>query len=559
MQQREELIEQLFLRLVATRSDTSSEYEKVIEEIILTWLKSRDYFKENPDLIGTWPVKNDPYRREVVYALVRGKECRETIILMHHHDCVDIEDYGKLKNLALRPDELREAMMQRRQSPAVQADLVSGEWIFGRGTADMKAGAAIQLGLIDHFSRCRDFAGNILLLSVPDEESLSHGMLAAAELLVELQVKHDLDYLLAINSEPYFNNSKNKAIMYEGSVGKIMPIIYVKGVKSHIGDPYNGINPSLILAGIQSLTELNVTLCDRVNQDATPPPIWVNLKDRKKAYDASIPDAATGYFNWLTFSRTPVEILTQLKMICEKSLAQTMNRFEQSYLDYCRLTDDEPDVITFEPRVIDFAELFELGLQSGKEKFLQACELYQDQMEKLLQQKVITLPEAGIRLVEFIADYVDLEGPTVVVAVSGPYYPHVANALIADGERFNLHERVDRISRELYNVAYATQAYFMGISDLSYCSWPGGEEDIAAFKKNSPGWGKIYQLPFVAMQTFKMSVLNVGPWGKDLHKPSERVYARDVYRRIPTILERLMNEIFSFVGKEKKTDEERIY
>lgn len=346
--------------------------------------------------------------------------------------------------------------------------------------------------------------------------------------------------------------------MYEGSVGKIMPIIYVKGVKSHIGDPYNGINPSLILAGIQSLTELNVKLCDRVNQDATPPPIWVNLKDRKKAYDASIPDAATGYFNWLTFSRTPVEILTQLKMICENALAQTMNRFEQSYLDYCRLTDDEPDVITFEPRVIDFAELFEIGLQSGKEKFLQACELYQDQMEKLLQQKVITLPEAGIRLVEFIADYVDLEGPTVVVAVSGPYYPHVANALIADGERFNLHERVDRISRELYNVAYATQAYFMGISDLSYCSWPGGEEDIAAFKKNSPGWGKIYQLPFAAMQTFKMSVLNVGPWGKDLHKPSERVYARDVYRRIPTILERLMNEIFSFVGQQKKADEERV-
>lgn len=542
MHNRRKLIEQLFLRLVATRSDTNTFYEKVIEEIILTWLKSRDYFKENPDFVGTRPVKNDPHQREVVWALVKGTG-KDTVILLHHHDAVDIEDYGKMKNLALRPDELRDAMLLRKQSPQVKADLESGEWIFGRGTADMKAGAAIQLSLVDEFSRLEEFTGNILLLSVPDEESLSLGMLAASELMYDLAREYELEYILAVNSEPYFNNVKNKAIMYEGSVGKIMPIIYVKGVKSHIGDPYNGINPSLILANIQSLTELNVGLCDRVGDDATPPPIWVNLKDRKKAYDASIPDAATGYFNWLSFTRTPSQILTQLKAICEKAIQQTMQKFEQSYLDFCRLTDDEPDVISFEPQVIDYSQLQQMALEN--DRFATEFSAFQEEVKELLGKNLITLPEAGIRLLEFVADFVDLEGPTVVVAVSGPFYPHVSNNLLENGKRFDLHERVNRLAKELFNISYTSQAYFMGISDLSYTSWSGKNEDIDAFKNNSPGWNGIYRIPFQALQSFKMPVVNLGPWGKDLHKVTERVNARDVYERIPEILLRLLHEIFA--------------
>jgi arginine utilization protein RocB len=528
---------------VATRSDTNSLYERVVEEIILTWLKSREYFKQNPSLVGTRDIFNDKNERELVWALVKGKG-NKTIVLVHHHDAVDIEDYGKIKNLAFRPDELREAMLTRKFSDSVKKDLASGEWIFGRGTADMKAGAAIQLNLIDEFSQKEDFEGNLLLLSVPDEETLSKGMLSAVELMEELHQEHGLEYILTINSEPYFNNVKNKAIMYEGSVGKIMPIVYVKGVRSHIGDPYNGINPSLILANIQSLTELNVDLCDKVGDDATPPPIWVNLKDRKKAYDASIPDAATGYFNWLTFTKSPFTILALLKKLCQKALEDSLQKFEQSYLNFCRLTDDEPDVISFEPRVIDYDTLWNEAVESGGDKFEAAFEKFLKKVNDLLDENVITLPEAGIRLIEFVADYIDLDGPTIVVAISGPYYPHITNSIIEGGERFDLHQRVNRISKELFNIEYKSKAYFMGISDLSYAAWAGNDKDVLAIKENSPGWDTIYKIPFKALQTLKMPVVNIGPWGKDLHKPSERVYARDVYVRIPAILEKLITEVF---------------
>ncbi|GAB4273536.1 MAG: M20/M25/M40 family metallo-hydrolase [Candidatus Rifleibacteriota bacterium] len=545
MPDRRAVIEPLFLRLVATQSDTNTIYEGVIEEIILTWLKSREYFKRNPDHVGTRAIAGDPCHREIVWALVKG-EGDKTVILMHHHDAVDIEDYGKLRHLALRPDELKEELKKRKVSDDVRADLNSDNWIFGRGTADMKSGAAIQLSLIDEFSEFENFSGNLLLISVPDEETLSKGMLFATELLDDLKKVYNLKYIFTINSEPYFNNVKNKAIMYEGSVGKIMPIIYVKGVKSHIGDPYNGINPSLILANIQSATELNVKLCDIVSGDATPPPIWVNLKDRKKAYDASIPDAATGYFNWLTFTRSPADIIRALKEICVQALEETMKKFEKSYLDYCFLTNDEPDVVNFEPRVIEFSELYRDALTMSGAKFKEDFETYQDEVNELLMKNSITLPEAGIRLMEFTADYADLDGPTVVVAISGPYYPHVSNCIMKDVPDYELHKIVNEISYEKFNVNYISKAYFMGISDLSYASWAGEDSDVEVIRENSPGWDKIYHIPFDKLQKLKMPVVNIGPWGKDLHKTTERVFACDVYERIPYILKSLIIRILSF-------------
>ncbi|PKL46256.1 MAG: hypothetical protein CVV42_17145 [Candidatus Riflebacteria bacterium HGW-Riflebacteria-2] len=544
MTSRREQIEPLFLRLIAARSDTNTSYELVIEEIMLNWLKSRSYFSQNPDHVGTWRVENDQHHREVVWALVKGQGNR-TIVLLHHHDAVDIEDYGKLKYCALRPDELAQQLATRNLGRSARKDLESGEWMFARGCADMKSGAAIQLALLEEFSELENFAGNILLISVPDEETISKGMLSAVELLCDLRQRYQLEYVLTINSEPYFNQVKDKAIMYEGSVGKIMPVVFVKGVRSHISDPYNGINPSLILAQIQCLSELNVSLCDQVGDDATPPPVWVNLKDRKRAYDASIPDAASGYFNWLTFTRSPVQVFETMLDISQKALDDVMTRMLHSYSAFCRLNKDEEAELDFVPRVLDFKTLYNQAVAKGGEHFQVLYEEYQYLLNELLSRNEIVLPEATIRLIEFTVDYVDLEGPAVVVAVSGPYYPHVANVLLENGDRYHLARRVNDISLQRYGVEYTSKAYFMGISDLSYASWNGNEQDVLAIRENSPGWDAIYHIPFDSVQSLRMPVVNIGPWGKDLHKMTERVYLKDVYERVPEILAQLITDILA--------------
>ncbi len=535
----EEKIKPLFKVLMSIQSDTNTSREVIIEEVILKWIESQPYFSENPHLCGAIPIDQDPHRRQVIWALVKGKSDK-TVVLMHHHDAVDIEEYGHIKHLALEPELLLEALKDKTLSNQTKKDLESGEWTFGRGSADMKSGAAIQLVLSAHFSEIKDFEGNILLLSVPDEETLSRGMLQSIPLMTSLRDKYQLDYVLAINSEPYFNQIKGKALFYQGSVGKVMPILYVKGVKSHIGDPFSGFNPSLVLADLQRKTELNVDLCDVHKLEATPPPVWVNLKDRKKTYDASIPEAATGYFNWLTFTRSTQSIMDKLVSLSKRTLRDTLSHFQDAYENYCNLTGIIPDEISFRPEVLTFSQLYDRASQKKPEAFEQEYIAYQEKVIDALHENKITLPEASTRLIEFAIDWVELEGPAIVVAISGPYYPHINNHFIDKKLSFPLEKTINEIAASKYDLVFEGQEFFMGISDMSYAAWSGNTEDIDIIKANSPGWDYVYHIPFDELSTISMPVVNIGPWGKDLHKVTERVLTKDVYERMPYIIKELI-------------------
>ena len=99
--------------------------------------------------------------------------------------------------------------------------------------------------------------GNLLLLSLPDEENLSAGMRAATLLMKDLKARFGLDYRLMINTEPHTRLEPGTGVLYEGSLGKIMPLVYVKGQAAHVSQIFNGFNPLLLLAEIVRRTELN--------------------------------------------------------------------------------------------------------------------------------------------------------------------------------------------------------------------------------------------------------------------------------------------------------------
>ncbi len=68
----------------------------------------------------------------------------------------------------------------------------------------MKAGIALHISMVER--ACNgEFDGNILLLSVPDEEVNSLGMRKAVPVLLELARKHQLDFSLMLNAEPVFS------------------------------------------------------------------------------------------------------------------------------------------------------------------------------------------------------------------------------------------------------------------------------------------------------------------------------------------------------------------
>ena len=95
----------------------------------------------------------------------------------------------------------------------------------------MKAALALQLGVLEAYAS--DPAGgqvNLLYLSVGDEESYSRGMRGALGLLCQLKDEFDLDYVLAVDSEPFEAGSDKEKVLHIGTVGKLMPVVVAQGV-----------------------------------------------------------------------------------------------------------------------------------------------------------------------------------------------------------------------------------------------------------------------------------------------------------------------------------------
>ena len=120
-------------------------------------------------------------------------------------------------------------------------------------------------------------------------------MHSAVVLLNKLKEEYNLKYIIIINSEPHQITDKDIGVLSEGSVGKIMPFIYVRGYLSHVGKVFEGFNPVGLLARIISKTELNLELSYFIEGEVSPPPTWLYVRDSKSHYDVSMPLSTSAY------------------------------------------------------------------------------------------------------------------------------------------------------------------------------------------------------------------------------------------------------------------------
>ncbi|MBU3098212.1 M20/M25/M40 family metallo-hydrolase [Clostridium sp. DSM 17811] len=537
MEDYEKKIKDTLEELISIQSDTGTSLEKDIEKYLYNWLQKLDYFKSNTNSLGSYPLKNDSLERAVVWGLVKGVG-RKTVILLNHHDVVDAYDYQTLKTYAYQPALLREMLKNVELAKDVEEDLISGEWIFARGAADMKAGIAIQLSIIEAFSKQQNFNGNILFISVADEESLSLGMRSSAELLEKIKNKFDLEYTILIDSEPHQKTENNEGVFHTGSVGKLMPVVYVRGKKTHIGDIFQGFNPLLLLSQIASETELNSDFSDVVENEVSPPPSWNYFRDGKKCYDASIPDSAGGYFSVLTLKRTPKIILEQLLEISKQTFENVICKMNKNYSNYLNKKNEVERKLPWKTNVKTFSQIYNDAIEQSGEKFLLDYHLTIDKLKIDIKNDIISMPESNMALICKTLEYITDKTPMVVIAFSPPYYPHISinDFKELDNNVSDIGNEVVRIAREVCYETYSKRNYFMGISDMSYAALNESENVIPHIEFNMPLWKNMYDIPFETIKQLNIPSINIGPYGKDLHKFTERVFTLDVIRQTPRLI-----------------------
>lgn len=532
-------IKELLYGYIGVESFTFSQNERLVEPFLKEYFDSIPYFKDHPKLCGTYEIKDDPLGRNVCFGMVRGRG-NKAVVLIHHCDVVGIEDFKLLKDYAFMPDELGEKLMDVKDSLPEDAakDLTSGDWLFGRGGCDMKGGGSIQWTLLKRYSEIEDFEGNVIVVAVPDEENMSAGMRAAVRLLAELKDRYGLDYRMMINSEPQQRKDPETGIFSEGTVGKVLPFVYVRGYLSHVGKVFEGFNPVNLMSEIVRRTELNMDFTDAVSGECSPPPTWLWLKESKTVYDVSMPLSMAGCLSVLTLNQTPMSVISRVKKICEDSFEVILKDMRESYARFVSVAEPVAKELPWEPCTMSFMELYDEALKLHGDSFKSAYEVELSALTEKIHSGELNIIESNFELVEKVFEYIDDLSPRVIYGLIPPYYPNVSNYYFEGlGERKDITPLLNEFTMKEFGQRYVNEYFYTGICDLSFSGISESEEVTAALNEYMPLFGKYYDIPFKELEKISMPCINIGPWGKDFHKLTERVYKPDLYEHTPAILD----------------------
>lgn len=529
-------VKELLMSLISIPSDSGSSREAKLGEWIYEQISSHKYFRDHPEDCGK-EYGSDWLHRPVVWAYKKGKSSR-TVLIGGHYDTADLESYGRLLSYACDPVRLREELRKSDlRDKSVREDLENEDWLFGRGTADMKSGLAVAMYTLFHEEEPEC---GILFLAVCDKEKLSSGMRRAVLLLDRLKERYGLNIRLCLMGEAQFESScrdKTFAIC-AGGIGKILPLIITKGLPAYVANPMEGLNANLMMAKLVSNIEWNTSLITADRGMVSQPPSIQMMKDFKVGYDATVPEYAACCVNLLFYGAGKEhDLIGKLKESCRESMKELRSCYVAAYRKCLELGAISEERQEFTIPVMDLKEL-ETYTRTRRPDYEERRRELNERMKARIIQNEDNIQKAGAHYIRELIRLSGIQGPLVVVGIMPPYYPCVT----AYDQDINVFAVETIISDELcgYGLSAVSYPYCPGITDISYlsCMYP---EEAEKTLQNITMPAEIYDIPFPVITSLNIPTYLVGPRARGLHMATERVYLPDVETILPGIYHRLVN------------------
>ncbi|QQK81350.1 M20/M25/M40 family metallo-hydrolase [Salicibibacter cibi] len=527
-----EQAEWLTMKLVALDSTNGSAGEIEISDYLHKLIRSFPYFQKHPEHIWLQTIPND--KRKNVFAFLPGKaNAKETILFHAHYDTVGIEDYGTLSAHAFDPEALLAYFSDDVTNTEIREDAATGDWLFARGSADMKSGIAVHLVNLLRFAEHERPTGNILLLITADEESEHAGMKAAITELQYLRNEWRIHYKAAINNDyisPQYEGDSTR-YMYTGTCGKVLPCFYVAGKESHVGDTMTTVNPTSIASKLNLELHNNVEIAEQMKEEFILPPTCLYQRDNKQTYDVQTATSAYIYFNFCLYERTVHEATTRLLEIARRSAEEVSKEYESRYQAFTKQMGRDPKNLDWSVEVTTF------------EAFKKELEALNAPVADTIEQTAHTFRHLDIRerffkIVEAMQMLDPARKPRVVLFYAPPFLPH--NHL-QEGAKDHDHllktlDEALAASEKISGETYRIRRFFPFISDSSYLAIQESDDELAALIDNFPRWGKDYEVPLSEIRKLSIPALNMGVYGKDAHQWSERLYKPFSFRVLPGLI-----------------------
>lgn len=526
--------------LVSIPSIVKTSGESDVANWIYNYYEELDYYKENHEYLRLQLTENDEIQRYNTIAMVKGTkgDSNRTIILMGHLDTVGVDDFGVNSQFAFDPESLPEVLRKLQPGPDVLKDIDSGEYMFGRGALDMKSGVAGHMYLIKYFSENPDeLEGNLIAIAECDEEDNSHGIISALSVLSEWKESYNLEYIAAINADystPYHDLDENRYV-YFGTIGKLLPSFYVTGKETHVGQAFGGLNPNTLIAEINRNIELNPELSDIAQGEVTVPPTSLKQTDTKVGYTVQTPLAAYSYFNFFTHSMSPKDVMVKVKEKAIESFDNVVERLNESYKKYCELGGHIYTVLPWETRVYTWEEFYnEISTIHGDKFTVFIHNFARDLNEK---NPTMDLRDFSVQVIEETWKWSMDKSPTIIIYYSSTFSARIEMIGKTDLELqlLNSVKRSINLVQEHSDKPIVTKMFYPYISDSSFMAISDDIADLNSLEKNMPAWGSKYIHPIKEILEINVPVVNIGTFGKDGHKMTERVHMKYTFENVPNI------------------------
>lgn len=399
-----------------------------------------------------------------------------------------------------------------------------------------------------------NYQANILFLAVASEETNSEGMRAALPFLRQFFEEKQLQPSAFLLSECFEYREEDPdretaRYIHVGASGKVMPAFFFVGAPAHVKEPFLSLDPNLLAVEVYRRLQLNPAFSQSRDGELTPPPVCLKMQDLKELYSVSTPLFAASYFNLVTVDLDTEALLQELLQLARESFVSALKQLQERAASYGERFGVKVASSRMLPLVKSWDEAYAEAEKTYPLRHPQAA----DKLDLYLQEKVrgwkeegLEIQAMGLRLMREIAELQAESRPMILVGFLPPYYPDIrpdpndpalAKLLAA------VRETID-FARQNFAADLRLKKYYMGISDMCYTGLTQSR-DVQPLLDNLVGEGLIYDFPAADLKKFHVPVIDLGGFGKDFHKASERLekhYSLDI---LPELYVHLLEQLLS--------------
>ncbi|MDV2582178.1 M20/M25/M40 family metallo-hydrolase [Alkalibacillus haloalkaliphilus] len=540
-----EKVEIITKTLVGIKSVNGTYGEVEIANYLIDFIKQIPYFDAQPERLWEQGLQGDHLGRKNVFALIKGKqESNKTVLYHSHMDTVGVDDFGSNQEAAFKPDVLTEQFAEQDYDEELKKLAQSGEWMFGRGSVDMKSGIAVHLVNLMYFSeQVEHLNGNVLVMFNPVEENEHTGVIESVNELLKLRDVQGYEFVLGINNDfvtSLYEGDQNRYI-YTGAVGKLLPCFYIYGREAHVGETLTSVDPTLISATINRNINNNMDLAEEIQGELVLPPSCLYQRDQKDFYNVQTALSSQLYFNYFVYKDSPQDVMNKLIEKAKEACVEVEEHMVEQHRKFSHVTEmPTSNSLSWNINIYSYDEYIDQLTEKGID-----VEGVCDRV--VAENSGLEKRELCFQIVEALQLADPDKTPKVIIFFAPPYCPH--NYLREEvGTEKEIIDHINEVLSEYEQKTTETfkvKKFFPFLSDSSYLSLHESDHEIESLIDNFPKWEEIYPVPVHDIRSLNIPSINMGVYGQDAHQRTERVYKPYTFGTLPFIIRALTEKVLN--------------